>query len=326
MQLQQFVTEVVEELGGVVIPEEYALCQVLVPESCASYFQHKTELQLSFDYEVAQENPDSEFVTFGSYILEQLLEIVQQHAVSTLRFAEVDRLELGNPLKKIKEFLQDEPGKITISEEKPVIGAWAIFQYNVVYVADEKEESAEQVWVNLLTNKISPMMKQEQNRIMYQHQPVYTYPVPAAIDVQGALLRATDYVKEVAEQQRNDVSKSIAMAKDVDRITNYYMELVAENDKRANRKGLSEEKRKEHISKSEAIKLERDKQLQEIRNKYNGQVEINIDNGIVYFIPLLAYKLSLEFRTDVSEMVLYYNPITKQFFKGNRKREAIAEM
>lgn len=80
MQLQQFVTETVENLGGMVMPVEYALCHVLIPETYASYFQNKTEHKLSFDFEVAQENPDSEFVTFGSYVLEQLLAIVRDKA------------------------------------------------------------------------------------------------------------------------------------------------------------------------------------------------------------------------------------------------------
>lgn len=323
MQLQRFVTEVIEELGGAVIPVEYALCDVLIPDDYAPYFQNKTELQLSFDFEVAEENPDSEFVTFGSYILEQLLDIVKQQATSTMRFAVVDRLELGNATKKIKEFLKEEQGKVTITKEKPVLGAWVIFQYNIVYVADEKTESSEQVWVNLLNNEISTTMKKEQNRIMYQHKPIYTYPMPTKIDMSRALTKGTAHVKKLTEQQKNKASESIAMEKDIDRITHYYAELVAENDKRINRKGLSEEKKQEYISKSEAIKLERDKQLQEIHNKYNGEIEINIDNGIVYFIPLLAYQVQIAFRSNVSERTLYYNPILKEFFLGDIERKAI---
>lgn len=171
MQLQQFVTETIGELGGVVIPVEYALCQVLIPKDFASFFQNKTELTLAFDFEVAQENPNAEFVTFGSFILEQLLKIVHLNATCTLRFAEIERLKLGNPLKKITEFLANRQGKITILEEQPVLGVWAVFGYNVTFVADERIESVEQVWVNLQTNEIDLFMKQEQNRIVYKQTP-----------------------------------------------------------------------------------------------------------------------------------------------------------
>ncbi|WP_449355336.1 hypothetical protein ACUL41_04465 [Virgibacillus natechei] len=326
MQLQHFVTEVVEEMGGVVIPVEYALCQVLIPERYAGYFQNKTELELSFDFEVAQENPESEFVTFGSYVLEQLLAIVNQNATSTLRFAEIERLGLGNPLKKITQYMEDDPGKITIEEERHVLGAWAVFQYNIAYVADEKTEFAEQVWVNLLTNEISPAMKQEQNRIMYQHEPLYTYPLPVSVDVTQAFDKATEQAREIAEQQKNDPAKDALLKKDVDRIENYYAELLSENEKRASRKGLSEEKRQEHLAKSETIALERDKQLQEIQNKYNGQIEVNIDNGIIYFIPLLAFRVEVWFRGDMKRKVLYYNPITKGFFEEVISEDKVGQL
>ncbi|WP_230855991.1 hypothetical protein [Virgibacillus dakarensis] len=226
----------------------------------------------------------------------------------------MDRLELGNALKKIRDFLKEDPGKLTIMEERPVMGVWAVFQYNVAYVADEKTESSRQVWVNLLTNRISHTMKREQSRIMYQHEPVYTYPLPVSIDVPQAFSMATAHVKKLSEQQKSDPTRMAAMDKDINRITTYYRELVAENERRADRKGISEEKRREYLEKTEAIKLERDKQLQEIRNKYNGQIEINIDNGILYFVPILEYRLLLEHRGDASERILYYNPVTKQFF------------
>lgn len=140
-------------------------------EKLCLLFQNKTELTLAFDFEVAQENPNAEFVTFGSFFLEQLLTIVHQNATCTLRFAEIERLKLGNPLKKITEFLANRQGKITILEEQPVLGVWAVFGYNVTFVADERIESVEQVWVNLQTNEIDLFMKQEQNRIVYKQTP-----------------------------------------------------------------------------------------------------------------------------------------------------------
>lgn len=312
MQLQQFVTEIIEGLGGVVDPIEYALCNVLIPEEYTFYFQDKSEIMLAFDFEVAQENPEAEFVTFGSYILEQLLAIVQGRAVSNLRFAEVERLEVGNPLKKITEFLKNETGKISVENERPVLGVWAVFQYQITYVSNERIETSDQVWVNLLTNEISSIMKKEQNRIIYKNESLYPYPIPVQIDLSKAFNVATTYLKQSGEQ--NNHSNRAALEKDVTRITNYYTELLHENEKRASRRGLSEEKKREITEKSAAIILERDKQLQEIYNKHNGQTEVNLDNGILYFIPLLEFSINIEFRGTMKTKIVYFNPITKQFF------------
>lgn len=316
MQLQQFVTKTVENIGGMVMPVEYALCHVLIPEDYAAYFQNKTELELSFDFEVAQENPNSEFVTFGSYVLEQLLSLVHKKAKTALRYAEIDRLELGNPQKKIAAFLQDEQGKLTIETERPVFGVWAVFQYYTAFIADEKTEDTDQIWINLVTNAIDPEMEQEQNRIMYQQQAPYPYPIPVPLDMVDAFQEATNYIKEKSEQQKNEQNDEREMAKDIERINHYYDALAAENDKRANRKGLSEDKQKEIFAKTETVKLERDKQLQEIYNKANGEVEISLDNAILYFVPLLEYTIDRRFRGDSEQLKLFYNPVTKGFFQG----------
>lgn len=316
MQLQQFVTEIIEGLGGVVIPVEYGLCQVLIPEGYTHYFQNKSELELAFDFEVAQENPTSEFVTFGSYVLEQLLVITQKQATSTLRFVEVEQLKLGNPIKKITEFIGREHGKVEVREERPVLGTWVVFQYHVTYVADERKETSKQVWVNLLTNEICQMMEQNQNRMIYQQEPFYTYPVRMVVDTIEAFHTATIYVKEFTDKQKEEQMEVNYLQGDIDRITNYYHELLVENERRANRKGLSEEKKREILLKSEAIKLEGDKQLQEIKQKYHGEIEINIDHGILYFVPLLELQLEIQSRNHQERKDIYYNPITKGFFES----------
>jgi hypothetical protein len=312
MQLQKFVTDVIEGIGGIVDPVEYALCQVLIPENYKNYFQNKTELELSFDFEVAQENPHSEFVTFGSYVLEQVLAIANQKAVTTNRFAEIERLTLANPLKKIKEALKEDDRKIIITNERSVLGVWAVFQFHIAYVADEKVEKVNQVWINLLTDEVSETMKQEQNRIVYHEEPIYTYPVPGDIHITDAFKTAYQFVKLEAENENKLRTQDKQMEKDLERIDSYYKELLAENDKKAARKGLSIEKKKETLDKAKAIELERDKQLQEIVSKYNGKIEITLDHGLLYFIPLLQYNIEIQHRLDKKMRTLYYNPITKE--------------
>ena len=323
MQLQQFVTEIIEEIGGIVEPIEYALMNVLIPEPYTAYFQNRSEMLLAFDFEVAQENPEAEFVTFGSFLLEQVLAIVEKQALSAIRFAEIDRLDIGNPLKKISEFLMNEQGRIHIEEERSVFGSWAVFNYQLSYISDEKIEKTDQVWVNLLTNEISPTMKEEQNRIVYKQELLYTYPLAVKMDLAKALDIATVFVKEEAEREKNSESKSAAYKNDVLRIKNYYMDLLIENEKRGRRSGLSKKKQDEIKAKSRAIELERDKQLKDIYNKYHEQIEIKLDNGILYLIPLLEFKVKMDFRGVNKHKLVYYNPIIKQFFERPDEGELV---
>lgn len=154
---------------------------------------------------------------------------------------------------------------------------------------------------------------------MYQQQTSYAYPIPVSLDMASALQKATAHIREKGEQQKSAQIDEQQIAKDIDRINHYYDALIAENDKRANRKGLSEEKQQEIYNKIETTKLERDKQLNEIYNKANGEMKINLENAILYFIPLLEYTINHQFRGNQKRLTLYYNPITKNFFKANNQ-------
>ena len=92
-------------------------------------------------------------------------------------------------------------------------------------------------------------MKKEQNQlsINMNHS---TLPSPSSNCHSESLKMATKYVEQQAEQQNNNGSKPVALEKDVTRITYYYTELLKENEKRASRMGLSDEKKKEITAKS----------------------------------------------------------------------------
>ncbi|QQK78783.1 hypothetical protein HUG20_01925 [Salicibibacter cibi] len=313
MELQKYVSEVVETLGGVVIPEEYALCQVLIPEEYKNYFQGRTDLTLAFDFEVSQEKPEAEFVTFGSYFLDQLLELASEKAKSTVRFVEIERLELANPLKKIQQSMPDEAGKMTITEERQIMGAWEMFQFKVFYISDQKEASPKEIWVNLLTDQVDHTIQEQQNRIIYQQAPLYNLPFPKTFDLQHGFEVAMANVQQQAENEKNTRLEDQEFQQDIDRIKEYYTELMEENKKRASRKGLTEEKKKDIEAKTNAIALERDKQLLDIKNKYDVQIEPALEHAILYCIPIIEYRVDIQFRGEQQEKIFYYNPITKQF-------------
>jgi hypothetical protein len=278
-------------------------------------------LELSFDFEVAQENPQSEFVTFGSHLFEQVCLLVNENAVSAVRFAEVERLTLANQNKKIRQHLQDEQGNVTIADERNVLGTWSVFTFKVGYYSDEKEEEWQEVWVDLLTGQVSDVMRQEQNRLIYTHEPLYPYPFAMIPDISQGFSTAYSYAQQLAETKRKARLQANDLQKEKERIQNYYAELLSENAKKSQRKGLSEEKRQELLHKTKSIELECEKQLYEIESKYNIQINIKLEHGLLYVLPLLEYRLNIESRNIQRERTLYYNPILKQFSEGKQEEK-----
>jgi hypothetical protein len=314
MNLQKFVTDVIEALGGIVIPQEYALCQVMVPESFRDLFQGRTELELAFDFEVAEENPQAEFVTFGSYLFEQMIALVQRQAIGTIRFADIDTPVLSGALDKIRRFLDKENGVFSLCSERTVTGVWAAFAFRVAYVSDEKEEEFSQVWVDLNRGEVCEDMMRQHHLVPYVDRPVHFSPITCPMDVASALKVAYGHVKRRAETGRRQRVRQEELNREIRRITDYYEELVRETIKRSERKGLSEQKKQELHDKAQSIGLEQQKQLLEIKDKYSVRTEVGLDHGIMVLVPLLEYVVSIRHRHAQKEVTLHYNPVMKRFF------------
>lgn len=313
MKLQKFVTDVIEALGGIVIPLEYALCQVVVPDEHRGLFQGRTELELAFDLEVAEEHPQAEFVTFGSYVFEQLIALVQRQAIGTVRFADIDPPALSGALDKIRRFLDKEQGSFALNGERTVIGMWAAFAFRVASVSDEKEEQFRQVWVDLSRGDVCEDMMRHHHLIPYVDRPKLAAPVACRTDLASALKAAYDEAKRQAGGDGRQRVRKEELNREIRRIADYYEELKRETIKRSERKGLSEQKKQELLDKVGAIELERQKQLLEIENKYAVRTEAYLDYGVLVMVPVLEYAVSIRQRQAQKEVTVHYNPVTKKF-------------
>lgn len=317
MDLQNFVTEVIETMGGAVVPLEYALCHVLIPDSFSEIFHGKSEVTLAFDFEVAQENPESEFITFGSNTLDNIIDIVDKNAISTIRFGVIDRLSLSNPEEKISKFLNARNrNDIKITAERPIMGIWAVFSFRISYTSDMQVNEIQDIWVDLLTGKVSPNMKKNEVSVFYEMNSLYNYPIPVLIDIHAAFSTAYRHVVSESEKNKESKMRRQEFQNEIDRIRVYYTDLENENLKRMLRKGTTDEKKQELISKGAALELEKEKQQLELEDKYRIKVDISLCNGIIYAIPQLEYHVLVSFRNLEDEKVIYYNPVLKELCNG----------
>ena len=313
MELQRFVTSVIEAMGGIVQPTEYALCSVLIPDEYSSIFQGRTELTLSFDYEVAQENPESEFITLGSYILEQIINFAGNRAVSTIRYVTVDQLTLNNAVEKMKKFLNANREQVEIRSAKEVLGLYVEFNYKIGYMSEERIEESREVWINMQTGKNDIKIRKNKSKIFYSSDNTNNYPLSLHKNIMEAFEQAYNVVKEEATRNSRIGVNKLELSREMNRITQYYQELLAENSKKMSRKGISTEKINELSLKSEALNLEKERQLNEMMFKYTVKIDVSLEYGILYFMPLIEYKVKIVSKGTVNEIVVYYNPVLKDF-------------
>jgi hypothetical protein len=314
MQMQSFVTEVIEAVGGIVEPVEYALCRVMIPQDYAALFQGREEILLAFDVEVAQENTDAEFITFGSYLFEQLVKLATKKPVCCLRYGIVDNLSLYNASEKIKTFLQMERGTVEIIKERKVMIIWVVFTFRIRYDFDEQIEMIRTCWFNTVTGQCVMSMEQEKDRIFYELEPIYEYPIVVQPHISQAFETAYGYIHSEAMADAEKYKNTQELEVEIKRLRDYYGDLYQENLKRMQRKNLSEERKNELLSKNEALLIEKEKQISEMANKYQVKVEVALDHGMFYLIPHLEFKIRASSRSNSEEKVVYFNAILRKFF------------
>lgn len=311
MDLQQYVTEVIEAAGGLVMPVEYALCYALFPEDMKDIFGGREEASLVFNYEVAQENPGSEFITFGSYILDRLMHYPSKKAISMLRYAVVDKLALSNPEEKIMRELHLRKEGFRIIKNQTVMSPWILFTLKSVYTSDDIIEKTEKIWIDTVRGQCVEHMND--HGIFYSVEKNMEYAVPDTIEITEAYKVAYRVIKQKAEAAAKKLSADKKLDREIERINDYYEDLQEENIRRLGRKGISTERVSELKDKSASLVLERDRQIREITEKYSVKAEVYLENGIIYLLPETEYTINITDKGMTGERKLYYNYVIKKF-------------
>ncbi|HBN86081.1 MAG TPA: hypothetical protein DDZ89_19820 [Clostridiales bacterium] len=311
MELQKFVTDIIRQMGGVVMPLEYALCDVLLPDEYSDLFAGKTEVTLAFDIDVAQENPQAEFVTCGSYLLDRMLEIVKKKPVFIMRHVVLDRVFINHPEEAILKYLNTDRAEIKINEERTVTGIWPVFIFSIQYVSDEKMSEVFPVWIHPVTGEYEKQM--ESIRLFYEDKPLYYYPVIRSNAFRNAFESAYQVVSQVATEKAKEQTDIRMIKNEIQRIEYYYEDLKEENQKLMDRKGISEERYSTLLEKHKAFDMEKERQARQIQEKYTVKTEISLDHSFTYFIPMVEYTVNIKLNGKTSTKLLYYNPVLRKF-------------
>ena len=312
MTISEFIEKTVNVMGGVFETVEYALSSVLIPDEYAEYFQGKTEFFLAFDYDVAQENPESDFVTYGSFIFDTFLEISRLTPLVTHKYMNVARTDIADAENKIKKSFNLENVPVIVEEE---FGAamFCQFYFSVKYISDETTENLIPVWINLCAGKVDreigkifiptdDSFNDDLNILHFEHG-----------DINEAYKTAFAEVISTAKQSPLIETDRRIIKSETERINRYYDELILENKKRTERKGLTEERIKEISEKEKSLVLERNRQTAEIIDKFTTKIEPSLENAIVYHIPCKRFICSMGKRIN-NEFIVYYDFALKRFY------------
>ena len=315
MDVAQLTTTIFEVMGAAVEFTEYALAQVLIPEQYKHRFNGKTEILLAFDYEVAEENPEAEFVTFGSEMLETLLDISISEPKSDIQYVIIDRIKITNPVEKITNFLQHTlQGRFSVEilSQRPVMGVWAGFTFRTKFISNESFEENRIIWVNMITEKLDTLLPEA--TLFFEKEPIHRYPYAKIGSFSKAYELALTHMDKIAKEISKATLPVASINQETERLKSYYEELIAENQRRLFRKGVTAEKQADIAKKEEALRFEMNRQIHEIKETMIPTPVINIEHGITLHIPIIELICSIVDRNTKNEQIFYYECLTKQLF------------
>ena len=317
MDLSHLTIKIIEAMGGVAIFAEYGLAQVLLPDIYKERFQGRTELLLAFDYEVAEENPNADFITFGSEVLETLLDIAMHTAISDVRYVIVDRVEVINSGEKVRKAITkdglDSRFDVTVLTQRPVMGIFSSFVFRTKFMSSESFEEEQQVWINMLTGNIDNDMSAF--TAFYEKKPIFEYPYAKITTFSEAYSKAHAHITLLCKEIAEIAVSPNRIAQETERLKSYYEELIEENKRRLRRKGLSAEKQEEISKKHEALQLEMERQISEIRENLIPTPTTLLAHGITFHIPLIELSCNISGRQGTELRRFYYECLTKQVFE-----------
>ena len=311
MDIANLTAGIIETMGGAIEFSEYALAQVLLPEKYKERFQNRTELLLAFDYEVAEENPNSDFVTFGSEVLETLLDIALKEPMSDVRYAIVDRVEVVNPEKRIQLFL-DGRFDINVLSQRPVMAIWAVFVFRAHFTSSESFEEERHIWVNMLNNTIDTTLAD--HSLFFERTLNNFYPYTEICTFYNAYSTAKAHMDAIAETIAGASIPAQQIEQETQRLTSYYEDLIKENDRRLLRKGTTPEHMDDIAKKSAAFQLERERQIAEIKDNLIPKASTHLAHGITVHIPVIELICTVADRQGKEERTFYYECLTKSIF------------
>lgn len=313
--LQKFVVDYLQRAGALTAQESYATLGVLLPDDLIGYFGEE-QLLLAFDYEVAEENEGSSFITHGSPFLDKTVEsVLQSYGRFTVRYwsgliPELPRNFEQKVLAKL-EFRRCRPPKVNMHVVEECV--FYEFNFRCTFRSHEKSEEVLTVVLNGSNGQIQPNFFRHWQKNIPAEEREYSLPRARLWPVdrlyQSACREAEQATKIWAEKIM--AQGAWQKKKELAKIAGYYCELAAEIQKKL--AGTEEPKKKARLEQQLSATLaDRERREKDAAERYGVEVDIRLDHVVAYNIPCLWVKLELAHKDQVRAFTVLYNPLSNE--------------
>ena len=309
LPLRSFVTACLERSGAILEETGYELVEALLPEELSNRLT-RDYLQLAFDSEVARENPQAIFVTYGSPFLEELARLGAGYGRYTVLYCPDpgtgEKRHLEHEIQQQLHFLRCRPPQIVHqwTEEHVFRG----FYFRTVLRSYEKREELLSVVVDGYSGHIVSDFDVWWGKVVAAGEPSYQLPAARLLSPEKLYQNAC----REAERQARELAASLQhraawrMERELARVADYYAQLSQETTKKMAAAG--DETKKERLAKQlAAIEADRQRREKDTLERYAVEVDIHLDHLVDYHVPRLHVKLELQHKDRYLNTTVLYN-------------------
>ncbi len=309
--VEQFLISFLNRAGAVVEKPGYGLAEALLPEELAGLFQRE-ELLLTFDYETAREIPGSIYVTPGSHLLDQAVQMAREYGKYTVQFWPGKEVifpkNLDKKLSQAVTYLYCRPPQVT--------GVWAAeniyyaFHFLCAFRSYEKEEEMFSVVVNGCSGLPCPEFAEPWQRLIPLEKAEYVLGRAPILPPAQLYEAACSGVRPQVQKKAHFLKKTSArlVEREQYKTNHYYGEVISEIE--AKLKSATDQAKIERVQKQlEAARAEWKRREEDIASRYEIEAELRLDHLVACFTPSLFINVELQHKRSFLHHCLIFNPL-----------------
>jgi len=312
--LQDFMESLLKRSGALVEPTGYGMLETVLPDELAEQFKDD-HLLLAFDYEVAEENPGSKFVTYGSSFLDTATDLALGYGHYTSLF----RPQIGvTPPRNLEQQIMDGLEFLRCRQPR-VIHQWMVdqvffeFNFRCIFRSYEKTEALAPVVIDSYNGLAKPSFLELWKYVAPVTEPDYRLPKADMLSLSQLHQQACRQVEMLVRKLAEPVCRSAAALKEkeVSKISSYYEQSAREIEIKIS--ATDDVLKRERLEKQLAATL-RDRQLREedAAARYAVEVEVRLDHLVAYHLPCVHIKLEVQHKNELYNQIVVYNPYSNE--------------
>ena len=296
---------------GLLEPAGYQVTEVLLGNKVKDYFGGRDYLRFTSSTEIAREDPQVEALTYGSALLEAMTEAALALGYASHFYLRGLSLTMGRTLEKVRLHTRI-PGRIlSAGREEPYLHHHSVFRFKVALVADSREETFEDVAVDLHSGWATTRMGTAALQLYGSQEPELSPETAVVLSLSEACSRALEVLQRpiASRAQAKQLSLHAAASEEKAQITHHYQTIIQRLEAGKGRKGANIERIDDKVR---TTLLDRDRRLEDLERKYRVGVEVTLVQMAIVSYPKVALPLLLQQGKEQRPGMAVWDPLVHE--------------